>query len=151
MFEQYKKFLPHIIVGLAVLGLVDSGYLYAAHVMGTELACGILDGCNAVSASPYSSLFGIPFSLLGLIFYGIVLVIGFCLFTDWVSHAKKLFYIIAGLGALSSVCFAYIQAFLIGSWCVYCIISAVITFILLGIAIWMWRDDTEPQQMTMDL
>jgi len=151
MFAQYKKFLPHIIVGLAVLGLVDSGYLYVAYVTGSELSCGILDGCNAVAASPYSSLFGVPFSLLGIIFYSSVLLIGFGLFTKWALRAKKLFYIVAILGAVSSICFSCIQAFLIGAWCLYCIISAVITFILLGIAIWMWIDDTRPQQMAMDL
>jgi uncharacterized membrane protein len=131
--------IAYIITALAVAGLLDSGYLYFTHLQGGDLSCGFLEGCNVVAASPYSVLFGIPLSLWGLIFYAGVLVLGVGLLTDRLQYVKKLFYIAAVIGVLFSLYFFYIQAFLIGAWCIYCIISAFLTVALAVVAFYMWR------------
>jgi uncharacterized membrane protein len=133
--------IAYIITALAVAGLLDSGYLYFTHIQGGDLSCGFLEGCNIVAASPHSELFGIPLSLWGLIFYAGVLVLGIGFLTSWVQYVKKLFYIAAIIGILFSLYFFYIQAFLIGAWCIYCIVSGIITVALAIVAYFMWRGE----------
>ncbi|MBI2048656.1 MAG: vitamin K epoxide reductase family protein [Parcubacteria group bacterium] len=137
---------PQVIIALATLGIADTLYLYVSHVRGDSLACSILDGCNVVAASPYSYLFGVPLSLLGLIFYIGVLGVGIGL-SMHVRHAKNALYIAAVIGMLLSFCFSCIQIFLIGAWCIYCIFSALICIVLFIMAIVMWRTDTARKEI----
>lgn len=139
----------YAIIVLAVAGLFDSGYLYLMRIKGENLACSILEGCNVVAVSPYSEIYGVPLSLLGVIFYATTLCIGLLFFTKWSAHAPRLFYIAAAVGLFLSFCFSCIQVFLIGAWCIYCIISALISTLLGGIAVWMWRSGRASQPLSI--
>ena len=131
----------YAIIALAIAGLIDTGYLYLMRLTGDNLACSILEGCNVVAASPYSEIYGVPLSLLGIFFYAAVFGIALLFFTRHAVLARKLFYIAAAVGLILSFCFSCIQAFLIGAWCIYCLISAAICTVLAVIAIWMWYTD----------
>ncbi|MEK7628672.1 MAG: vitamin K epoxide reductase family protein [Patescibacteria group bacterium] len=140
------------VVAIAVLGLLDALYLYTAHITETSLLCGPLEGCNAVAASPYSILFGAPISLWGIFFYTCILILGIALVTDMKGYAKNILYGVGVLGALSSLYFLYVQAFFIGAWCIYCLFSAFLTFVLAGVIILIWshsRADVSATQNTV--
>ncbi len=90
-------------------------------------------------------MFGVPLSAWGVMFY---LVIGFLalLYMDTKNLlVAKLIPISTTLGFLSSAYFIYVQKFKIGAFCIYCILSAIISTLLfaLGIAIWK-KLKTEP-------
>ncbi|MDO8604147.1 MAG: vitamin K epoxide reductase family protein [bacterium] len=127
------------IVVLALIGFADSAFLFAKRVSGTPIPCFITSGCDTVSKSPYSVLFGVPLSLLGVIFY---LAIGFLalLYLDTKNLlVAKLLVLATTLGFLSSAYFLYIQKFKIGAFCIYCIVSAIVSTLLFALGVIIWR------------
>ena len=66
-----KGTLFQILLVLATLGVVDAGYLTYEHFANTLPTCSgsIFVDCGKVLKSPYSVIFGIPLTLLGLIDY----------------------------------------------------------------------------------
>lgn len=129
------------LVFFSLLGLADSVYLAMSEISGTALTCDIqgLDGCNQVAQSPYSHLFGIPLGVYGVLFYGALFVLAFLIFRFRSSFFSRALLFIAALGALLSLWFIYIQAVLIKALCVYCLGSAVLSFLLLPFAYIAWR------------
>jgi len=136
---------------LALAGLVDTTYLSYAHYVQDPLVCNLLDGCNVVAQSPYSYFLGIPLAYWGLAYYlGMLKALSWMLFPNLVAAfgfnperfarvGYRLFVGGALAGALLSIVFEYIQFAVIGAFCIYCGISALITWGLAGIAVYLWR------------
>jgi len=134
--------LINLIVILAVLGLVDSLYLASHAASDTALFCDIgagLDGCNQVAQSPYSQIYGIPLAYLGVGFYALLLVASLVAAGRHSRFVHQALLVVAGVGALFSIVFLYIQLVLIQALCVYCIASAAIAFLSLGAAVYLDR------------
>lgn len=119
-----------ILAVLLCIGLLDALYLSYAQYAQSPLICGVLEGCNAVSASPYSKIFGIPIAYLGVIFYiGMLKMLFWQHFIPTLSTwGRRLFVLGAYIGAAASVVFVYIQYTYIGAFCIYCLLSAIITW-----------------------
>ncbi|OIP66193.1 hypothetical protein AUK15_00755 [Candidatus Nomurabacteria bacterium CG2_30_43_9] len=127
------------LIALALVGFTDSAFLLAKRVSGAPIPCFITSGCDAVSKSQHSVLFGVPLSAWGVIFY---LGIGFLalIYIDTKNLlVGKLITFATTLGFLSSLYFIYVQKFLIKAFCVYCILSAIISTILFALGIIIWR------------
>lgn len=128
-----------LLVGLAVLALLgigDSFYLAESAMTDTALICDIdgLNGCNTVAQSPYANLYGIPLGVYGIAFYTLALLLVLLIA---VSPRKLLFQallVVSSVGVLASLIFLGIQVFLIQATCIYCIASAVITFVMLPLS-----------------
>lgn len=132
-----------VIIALALIGFTDSAFLLAKRLSGAPIPCFITSGCDTVSKSPYSVLFGVPLSAWGVIFY---LGIGFLalLYLDTKNLlVAKLIPLATTLGFLSSVYFIYIQKFKIGAFCIYCILSAIISTALFVLGIMMYKKTQE--------
>jgi len=127
--------LRHVALVFATVGLIDAAYLSYARATHSALNCSILDGCNIVAASPYAVLFSLmPLAYLGLLFYAALVAV---LLTQrmWEPRVWRLvFFALAGGGAVASVYFLYVQFFLIHAVCIYCLLSAGISFALCGVA-----------------
>ena len=128
--EKLPKWLPWSFIIVALAGFTDSIYLTVNHFSGTELNCNVFDGCNVVTASPYSEIFGFPVALLGAIFYFSVLFLTLL----YIDRGKKgiltLIPPITIAGLLASAWFTYLQFFVIEALCQYCLLSAVTSTIL---------------------
>lgn len=120
---QYMDRMRYIIHTLASIGFVDSMYLSYARFTDSQLSCSILNGCNAVAASPYAVFLGVPLAYLGVLYY--LSIVALACTRRW----QELF-VLTLLGALMSLYFIYLQAFVIGAFCVYCLTSAALSFIL---------------------
>lgn len=57
-----------LIGAIALLGVLNTGYITATKLLGAEAACPT-QGCERVLASPYAYVFGLPLSLFGLLAY----------------------------------------------------------------------------------
>jgi len=136
-----KKYTLQIIQVVASIGLIDALYLSYSRYTGINLPCSITDGgCAVVAASPYAVLFGMPLAYLGVLFYIAILILT-CLYKYFKTDIFK--HILIGaivFGALDSLYFLYIQGFVIGAFCIYCIISAIATFILLAPAYSLYQN-----------
>ena len=128
-------------VGVASLGLIDALFLSYARYAHIDLPCDITSGgCATVAASPYAVMFGMPLAYLGVVYYIAVLLLSVALLRGFRhAYARQALLGLTIFGALDSLYFLYIQGFIIGAFCIYCIISAAATFIIAGLGAWYYR------------
>lgn len=136
MTNKTITILVSAMVGLAILGFADSAFLLAERLSGKPIPCVLgFTGCDEVSRSPYSVLLGIPLSLYGTIFYLLVALLGVLYLDLRKQFIAKLLAGSAGIGFLLSLYFLYVQGFLIGTFCVWCIGSAIIATMIFFLSI----------------
>lgn len=112
-----------VLLVLAVLGLLISAYLTWTHFAGLAPICtGGGEGCETVQSSRYAVLLGVPVALLGLIAYG-GLIISAAL---WGQAGIYLGFLISLVGTLFSAYLTYLEIFVIGALCQWCLASAAI-------------------------
>jgi uncharacterized membrane protein len=121
-----------LILLLAFFGVADSAYLAQHEIDGTPLICNIqnFSGCNIVAASQYSQLFGIPLAEYGVLFYGILFVLAALELVLFDRLLRRALQAAALIGVLASSYFTFVQIFMIGAFCIYCIASALITLLI---------------------
>lgn len=135
-----KRKLYFVLLLLAVIGLIDASYLTYEHFSNIILPCTInrflpfFSDCGVVLRSVYATMFGIPVALLGFVHYLILtLAVGLAVTTN-----KKLWwfwvFFQTAIGAAMSIYFIFVQFYLIKSFCIYCTLSAFISFSLFFLA-----------------
>lgn len=133
--ETIEKWRNVVFLVLCLIGLGVAGYLAYVEIRMVEATCGPVGDCNAVQASAYARLFGLlPVGVLGMLGYLAILAAW-----GWsrLRHdrlAKLAPLAIFGmtlLGTLFSLYLTYLEPFLIGAVCAWCITSAVIMTLLL--------------------
>ena len=114
---------------LALVGLADAIYLTVQHVTGLSVRCTIISGCSEVLSSPYSSFRGIPLALVGAAAYFTVFSLA-TLAAFGYPLVGKLLAVLVGLMFLITLWLIYLQAFVIGHFCQFCLLSAAVTITL---------------------
>ena len=130
---------PFYLIALALVGIGDTFYLSYNEFMNTTPSC-LLEGCDVVLAHPLSEFLNLPLAYWGLMFYTYMLLLVALLAYEPRSKALSwgtLLY--SGVGLLSSAAFIYIQGAIIGAFCQYCVLSAIITVGLFAVALWHVR------------
>ena len=123
-------------ISYPVLCLIAMGmawYLFMSGLTDSELSCGPVGECNTVQQSKYSKLFGIiPVSLLGVFAYAACIIFWLAARFD-VWNQKRIFTVSAWACSIVAVCFfiylTFLEPFVIGATCIWCITSAAITTI----------------------
>jgi uncharacterized membrane protein len=123
---------------IAVLGIVVAAYLTYVETADAEAVCGPVGDCNTVQQSEYAELFGvIPIGLLGLVGYAVVLVAWLVAraehdpVSDW-ARVALLAGTVAGVGF--SIYLTFLEPFVIGATCAWCLTSAVVITVLMWLA-----------------
>lgn len=114
---------------VALIGLGDAVYLTVEHLSGRSAQCIVTSGCSRVLSSPYASPGGIPLAVIGAAAYFTVFSLT-TLAAFGYRHAGRLFSIIVALMFLTTLVLLYLQAFVIREFCDYCLLSALLIFIL---------------------
>jgi uncharacterized membrane protein len=127
-----------VMFALALLGLAVALYDSYAIYNGQALWCPPpINGCNEVANSPYAQIFDLPVGYFGVVYYLYMVCLAGLLAFDPFSRGLRLGTIIyAALGVCFSVYFIYLQVNFIHAFCIYCLISAVTTLLLLISAVW---------------
>lgn len=121
---------------LCLLGFGVAGYLAYVETAHVSAVCGPVGDCNTVQQSDYARLFGIlPIGVLGLMGY-VALVIAWLVARyskDDVSHWALVALLVFSFGGtLFSIYLTFLEPFVIGATCAWCLTSAVlITLIML--------------------
>jgi uncharacterized membrane protein len=127
--------LSVIIPILAVIGLLVAGYLTFIETSGGEPFCGPVGDCGAVQNSPYAMLFGfLHVGLLGMIGYiGILAAwaIGQHAAGKVKLWARVAMFGMAFFGTLFSIYLTFLEPFVIGATCLWCVTSAIIITLLM--------------------
>lgn len=127
-----KKFF--FLILFITAGIIDAGYLTYEHYRQVIPPCTInrflpiLSDCGRVLRSSYSVIFGIPLAVLGVVQYVFLLLIVIFLF----KYKKRIliYWLIlqSMLGAIFSLYFIYLQLIVLKSICIYCMLSALVSF-----------------------
>ena len=115
--------LPVVASLLALVGLADSVYLTVHHFTAEPVPCSIVEGCETVLTSSYAEIAGIPLAAFGALAYFIAFSLA--ILTVFGSRSMWLpFGIQSFIMAAVSVYLIYLQGFVIGAFCQFCLISA---------------------------
>jgi uncharacterized membrane protein len=124
---------------VALVGLFIALYLtlYKAGIIGT-LSCGT-GSCETVQLSRWATLLGLPVAAWGAGFYALVFALAFAGVQDRWADSRDLtltLLIVTGWGVLFSAWLTYLELFVIDAICRWCVVSAVLTLVLFGLAAW---------------
>ncbi len=116
---------------LAVAGLAVAGYLTYVETTHVEAVCGPVGDCNTVQQSEYARLFGVlPVGVLGAIGYIAMLAVWVWARIGSDERRRALAWLclfsLAAFGTLFSVYLTFLEPFVIGATCAWCLGSAVI-------------------------
>ena len=114
---------------VSLVGLADAIYLAVEHISGRSVRCTILTGCSEVLSSPYATFRGVPLALIGAAAYFTAFSLA-TLAAFGYRLAGKLLIALVSLMLLTTLWLLYLQAFVIGSFCQFCLLSAAVTLIL---------------------
>lgn len=130
-----KETLLKAVIVFAIIGLFAASYTSYAHFDASAYdvcSFGESFSCDIVNQSEYAKIAGIPVAFLGLGAYVFYLVFGFY---SLKKHNETLL-TIASAGAIAGLAFSLyltgIEAFVLYTWCLFCIVSQIA---MLGIAV----------------
>ncbi|MEN8240726.1 MAG: vitamin K epoxide reductase family protein [Chloroflexota bacterium] len=140
---------------LLVIGFGVAVYLSTIEVYGGEAICGPVGDCNAVQASPYSRLFGLihigVIGMIGYVMIGIAWALGRWGKESYRSMAHMAVFLFTVFGTMFSIYLTFLEPFVIGATCMWCITSAVVMSLLMLIATpvaldsWMIYEDEDEE------
>lgn len=132
--------LPYLLLAFALLGFLDASYLTIQHFQHAIPPCTV-GGCESVLTSSFATLFGIPISLIGAIFYATVGILTgiFLTMRSKPQAISLLLFALCTAGFLVGLLLIGIQAFILHSWCYYCLFSELIDFLLFDTAWWLYN------------
>jgi uncharacterized membrane protein len=119
-------------VGMILVILIGLGvavYLAYVETTGTEAVCGPVGDCNTVQQSRYALLFGfLPVAVLGVM--GYVAILAAYVYATWVKgkwaeYVPALIFAMALFGLAFSIYLTFLEPFVIGATCAWCLTSAV--------------------------
>jgi len=115
---------------LAILGMGVAFYLSFVEITQTEAICGPVGNCNSVQESQYAYLFGvIPVGAIGLAGYAAILAAWiFRQFgpKSWSKFLALAMWLFAWFGILFTIYLTFLEPFVIGATCAWCITSAIL-------------------------
>jgi uncharacterized membrane protein/thiol-disulfide isomerase/thioredoxin len=119
---------------LLIIGLAVAIYMAYVEVTRAEAICGPVGDCNTVQQSPYAFLFGlIPIGLLGVLGYLVIGIVWLFSIMGPSRWRKISLFILWGLllfGTLFSIYLTFLEPFVIGATCSWCLTSAVVMTLL---------------------
>lgn len=128
---KYRRPLIGLMIALAIGGFFVAFYLTVEHYLGRVPTCSFLSGCEVVTTSSYSTVLGIPISLLGAGYFLSVAA----LLALYLQRGSERFFKAAGVlvsvGAVIASVLIYLQVAVLEAICIYCITSDSISLLLL--------------------
>ena len=132
--------LAIVMLVTALIGFSDSAFLTAEHVRGIVPPC-TLSSCEQVLTSRFAAIGVVPVSAVGILFYGILIVLLVMYFDSW---DRRLLHGVSWLtvaGFLGTIYFFSVQVFILHAICEYCMLSAFSSLTLVAIGGIIMRRD----------
>jgi uncharacterized membrane protein len=117
---------------LTLVGMGISGYLAYEHYLNLAPICPFGAHCDAVLTSPYSQIWGVPLSLLGLLMYAALLLLSLLLWVkkEWSGLLALSIYAFALASLLFTLYLYYLEIFEIQAFCTWCIGSSIVVLLI---------------------
>jgi uncharacterized membrane protein/glutaredoxin len=124
--------LPNWLVPLTlIVGISSASYLSYVEMTLSDAVCGTIGNCNVVQQSDYAHIGGIPIGFLGVVGYVTMLLIWFIGRGEYKQFTNVVLLAFTILGTLFSIYLTFLEPFVIGATCVWCLLSALVMLILL--------------------
>jgi protein-disulfide isomerase/rhodanese-related sulfurtransferase len=136
-----------LLMALCLTGLFDSIYLLWEYTSPAHPMVCMGGGCDAVRASAYSHMGGLPVPIFGIFMYGFLVLLLFLyplLPTSFARHAQNGVLVISGVSFLFSIYLTGIEAFIIHNWCLWCVLSALLVTAIFVISLMERSRPPEP-------
>ena len=117
---------------IALVGIADALFLTVKHLSGEALRCTVISGCDEVLSSPYATFAGLPLPVLGLTAYFVVFSLAVLAVFGY-RFAEKFLVPLVLVMVVMTAWLLYVQAFILGHFCQYCLISAAATVCIAGL------------------
>jgi uncharacterized membrane protein len=119
-----------LILILCLIGLGVAGYLAYVETAQVEAVCGPVGDCNTVQQSEYARLFGVlPIGILGMGGYVMILLawgLGRLADQRLAAYARLALLGLTTFGVLFSIYLTFLEPFVIGATCAWCLTSSII-------------------------
>ncbi len=127
-----NKLSNRIIFILSLAGLAVASFLFYEYNVAGTIVCPTGQGCDIVRASAYSRFLGISIPLLGIVFYLTMAILSVIHTHDLPRRvAKKLQVLVGVSGVAFGIYLTYLEAFVIGAFCFWCVLSFIISIMIL--------------------
>jgi uncharacterized membrane protein len=135
-----------VVAILAVCGMVVSSVSLQHHYATSKTAyCDIGEtfNCDIVNRSVYSSVFGIPVALIGML--GYAALAGLATVYRKRREIPAMLFGAASTGLAFALYLTYIEGRVLGVWCILCLssLALIATTTILAAVIWWKRDRSE--------
>ena len=126
--------LPAVAAIVALIGVADAVYLSVHHFTAEPVPCSLVAGCETVLTSQYAVIAGVPLAAFGALAYFVAFALALL-----AAFGNRVTWILFGIQVVLMAIFTswllYLQAYVIGAFCQFCLLSAVTTFTMLGLFI----------------
>ena len=129
-FKPLKKPTLWFLLLFSFAGFLSSGYLTAEHYLGELPGCSIVGDCGLVATSKYAQIGPVPLALVG-VGYFLMLLFFFLAYVDTKrSIFLNLIFVLTSCGFFVALALLWLQFFIIGAICLYCLISDISSIII---------------------
>ena len=132
--SRTRVILYSVAAFFCLVGLADATYLAVMAFTGETAACGGQAGCSEVLGSAYAKVAGIPVAALGVLGYFTAFTFATFAACSY-ARARTFFALTVCLLFAATLWFLYVQAFILHAFCRYCLFSAAICFLLMGLVV----------------
>ena len=88
--------------------------------------------CDLVNRSPYSTVLGVPVALIGIL--GYLLILGLATVYREKAETPAMLLIVSAAGLAFALYLTYIEAHVLGAWCILCLTSLILIFSCAGLS-----------------
>ena len=103
------------------------------------IMCYGVDGCDDVQTSKYSKTFGIKNGFYGMIAFAVMMFFTYLQIHEPKIKRSKIILGLSFLGTSIALRFIYLMAFVIGSYCTFCLVVDI-GVILATLILFFWKD-----------
>jgi len=134
-----SELVERLIPALSLFGLGVAGYLAYVETQQVAAVCGPVGDCNTVQQSEYARLFGLlPIGVLGVVGYVAILIawsVPQFRRGKWADLASLSLLAMTLFGTLFSIYLTFLEPFVIGATCAWCLTSAIVMTALLWLSV----------------
>ncbi|MCL4353111.1 hypothetical protein M1615_01400 [Patescibacteria group bacterium] len=112
-----------LLLFISFLGFLDLSYLTILHYKNVIPSCSLTNGCETVLISKYATILGLPISLIGSLYYLILIGLSSIFIYGKSVRYKIPLLLLTGLGLAISLIYLSIQLFILKAICQYCGLS----------------------------
>jgi len=119
----------------SIIGIGVSLYIFNKKHNHQPMMCPRRANCDSVVTSKYGETFGIHNEIAGLTYYILILFAGMFLLTYPVFATSSVHLVLvafSGAAVAFSAYLIFVQAFILRTWCMWCLLSACANVLILG-------------------